>query len=140
MHSKSQVSVSTNRILPRVASRPCCSLPLNIMTENCHQVVTITIIISNPEILAWFEPFDSATACPGRVYFRPVCPNRYEIGTRKIFLRMLTFVYANLSARKTESGVTSIMVPFANSFCPRSRVNPPFGVSGSAVSFRTGKV
>src|SRR5271167_2781916 len=34
---------------------------------------------------------------------------RYEIGTRKIFLRMLTFVYANISARKTESDLTSIM-------------------------------
>ena len=65
---------------------------------------------------------------------------RYEIGTRKIFLRMLTFVYANISARKTESDITSIMVPFASSFCPRSRVNPPVGISGKSVPFRTGKM
>ena len=74
MHNKSHVSVSRKRILARVTSRPCCSLPLNIMIENCHQVATITITITNPEILAWFEHFDSATACPGRVYSRPVCP------------------------------------------------------------------
>ena len=65
---------------------------------------------------------------------------RYEIGTRKIFLRMLTFVYANISARKTESDITSILVPFASSFCPRSRVNPPVGISGKSVPFRTGKM
>jgi hypothetical protein len=49
MHRKSQVSVRRRRILPRVASRRCCSLPLDIMIEKCHQVVattTITITIS----------------------------------------------------------------------------------------------